>query len=88
MQIAHNLPSPSEDFENFLSATGQVPRAAINIRLKDFSLTRGMRSRIVTAERDECIFLQGEDAGAAFYLQEGEVKLTVLSRGGREATIA
>src|SRR6266852_8100475 len=34
------------------------------------------------------VFSQGERADAVFYLQEGRVRLSVLSKQGREATIA
>jgi CRP/FNR family cyclic AMP-dependent transcriptional regulator len=36
----------------------------------------------------EAIFRQGERADAVFYLQEGRVRLSVVSKQGREATIA
>ncbi len=38
--------------------------------------------------KGEPIFTQGDDANAVFYLEEGKVKLTVLSRSGKEAVIA
>ncbi|HUK18737.1 MAG TPA: Crp/Fnr family transcriptional regulator [Bryobacteraceae bacterium] len=34
------------------------------------------------------IFAQGDPANAVFYIQEGRVKLTVVSRAGKEAVIA
>ena len=34
------------------------------------------------------IFSQGERADAVFYIQEGRVRLTVVSKQGKEATIA
>src|SRR5271165_5360325 len=34
------------------------------------------------------IFAQGDPADAVFYIQEGRVKLTVVSRQGKEAVIA
>src|SRR5256714_7227016 len=36
----------------------------------------------------QAIFTQGDKADAIFYIQKGKVKLTVLSKTGREATIA
>jgi len=36
----------------------------------------------------QAIFSQGERADAVFFIQEGEVRLTVLSKQGKEATIA
>jgi len=37
--------------------------------------------------KKEAIFRQGEPADAVFYLQTGKVKLTVVSKTGKEATI-
>jgi len=37
---------------------------------------------------NEAIFRQGDVANAVFYLQEGRVKLTVVSKQGKEAIIA
>ena len=36
----------------------------------------------------QAIFSQGERADTVFYVQEGRVKLSVLSKQGKEATIA
>src|SRR5579859_4579344 len=36
----------------------------------------------------EAIFSQGDCADAVFYIQEGKVRLSVLSKQGKEATIA
>lgn len=36
----------------------------------------------------QAIFSQGERADAVFYIQQGKVRLSVLSKQGREATIA
>lgn len=38
--------------------------------------------------KDKAIFSQGEAADAIFYIQNGKVKLTVVSRQGKEAVIA
>ena len=34
------------------------------------------------------IFAQGDEADAVFYVQKGKVRLTVVSKIGKEATIA
>src|ERR1700752_3208060 len=36
----------------------------------------------------QAIFSQGDRADAVFYIQEGKVRLSVLSKQGKEATIA
>jgi CRP/FNR family cyclic AMP-dependent transcriptional regulator len=37
--------------------------------------------------KKQTIFAQGDSSDAVFYIQEGKVKLTVLSKNGKEATI-
>jgi CRP/FNR family transcriptional regulator, cyclic AMP receptor protein len=43
--------------------------------------------KIATFPKKETIFAQGASSDAVFYLQEGKVKLTVVSETGKEATI-
>jgi len=38
--------------------------------------------------KDQMVFSQGDPANAVFYIQRGRVKLTVISKQGKEATIA
>ena len=37
---------------------------------------------------NQIVFSQGEPADAVFYIQQGQVKLTVLSERGKEAVVA
>jgi CRP-like cAMP-binding protein len=39
-------------------------------------------------QTDEAVFSQGDPADAVFYLQSGKVKLTVVSKRGKEAVVA
>jgi CRP/FNR family transcriptional regulator, cyclic AMP receptor protein len=48
----------------------------------------GAGRTIVTCHTQHPIFTQGEAADAVFYIQEGQVKLTVVSEQGKEAVIA
>jgi CRP/FNR family transcriptional regulator, cyclic AMP receptor protein len=38
-------------------------------------------------EKNQHVFRQGEVADMVFYIQEGSVKLTVLSKQGKEAVV-
>ena len=42
----------------------------------------------MSVPRKEMIFAQGDAADAVFYIQKGKVRLTVVSKVGKEATIA
>jgi CRP-like cAMP-binding protein len=44
--------------------------------------------KIVTVQKQQSIFSQGDAANAVFYIQMGKLKLTVCSAHGKEATIA
>jgi CRP-like cAMP-binding protein len=52
-----------------------------------FLATIGEGRKNVVVEKRQGIFTQGDDANAVFYIQSGKVKLTVVSKTGREATI-
>ena len=41
----------------------------------------------MTYERTDVIFSQGDAADAVLYIQKGAVKLSVLSKSGREAVV-
>jgi CRP/FNR family cyclic AMP-dependent transcriptional regulator len=43
--------------------------------------------KIVAFSKKQTIFVQGDSSDAVFYLQRGKVRLTVVSKTGKEATI-
>jgi CRP-like cAMP-binding protein len=43
---------------------------------------------VSTFRRHQIVFSQGEIADAVFYIQQGKVKLTVVSEQGKEAVVA
>jgi CRP/FNR family cyclic AMP-dependent transcriptional regulator len=48
----------------------------------------GVRRTVVQLKPKQVFFSQGSSADAIFYLRSGRAKLTVVSEGGKEATIA
>jgi CRP/FNR family cyclic AMP-dependent transcriptional regulator len=52
-----------------------------------FLATIGEGRKVVSFHRAKKIFTQGESADSVFYIQEGKVRLTVVSKIGREATL-
>jgi CRP-like cAMP-binding protein len=52
-------------------------------------LTQANRRRSIAEYRtNDCIFVQGDAADAIFYIKEGKVKLSVVSKQGKEAVVA
>jgi CRP/FNR family cyclic AMP-dependent transcriptional regulator len=66
------------------SATRKAP--ALNVQ--DFLKSAKVSGRTVRFAADAVIFAQGAQASSVFYVQEGGVKLTVLSSAGKEAVVA
>jgi CRP-like cAMP-binding protein len=52
-----------------------------------FLATIGEGRKNLTVPKKQSIFAQGDTADAVFYIQKGRVKLTVVSKAGKEATI-
>jgi CRP/FNR family cyclic AMP-dependent transcriptional regulator len=52
-----------------------------------FLATIGEGRKVVAFPEKQTIFTQGEAADAVFYIQQGKVRLTVLSQVGKEATL-
>jgi CRP-like cAMP-binding protein len=53
-----------------------------------FLATIGEGRKLLAAPKKEVIFAQGDGADAVFYIQKGKVRLSVVSKAGKEATIA
>jgi CRP/FNR family cyclic AMP-dependent transcriptional regulator len=68
------------------------------IRMKDrgkqafqpaaFLAKTGLGRTIVDLKKNQTAFSQGDPANEVFYVQKGRIKLTVISKRGKEATIA
>jgi CRP/FNR family transcriptional regulator, cyclic AMP receptor protein len=52
-----------------------------------FLATIGEGRKIVAVTKKRTIFTQGDKADSVFYVQKGKVRLTVVSKTGKEATI-
>jgi CRP/FNR family transcriptional regulator, cyclic AMP receptor protein len=54
---------------------------------KKFLASIGEGRRVVAFPKKQAVFTQGDAAEAIFYIQEGKVRLTVVSESGKEATL-
>src|SRR4030095_16512643 len=53
-----------------------------------FLESSGIARKIVDYERADAIFTQGDPCDHVMYIQKGAIKLSVLSKAGREAVVA
>jgi len=54
---------------------------------RKFLATLGEDRKVVAFPKKETIFAQGDAADAVFYIQRGKVRLSVVSKTGKEATL-
>ena len=52
-----------------------------------FLATIGEGRKFLAVAKKQIVFTQGDGADAVFYIQKGKVRLTVVSKSGKEATI-
>src|SRR5688572_5299389 len=71
------------------SKIGSRPAAPLPLfNLREFLDSGGVRRKITKYARSAVIFAQGNPAEEVFYIQQGSVKISVLSRTGKEAVVA
>jgi CRP/FNR family transcriptional regulator, cyclic AMP receptor protein len=56
--------------------------------LKSFLAATGKGRTLGEYPKDKQVFLQGDPADAIYYIQKGKIKLTVVSKQGKEAVVA
>ena len=63
-------------------------KAANGFDVQTFLESTGVSKRVVDYRRNEVIFAQGERADSVIYILKGGVKLSVVSKTGKEAVVA
>jgi CRP/FNR family cyclic AMP-dependent transcriptional regulator len=64
------------------------PTPALKFNPDNFLATIGDGRKLLSIPKKQVIFAQGDSADAVYYLQKGKVRLTVVSKSGKEATLA
>src|SRR6202051_422645 len=55
---------------------------------KDFLAKVGVGKTVIEFDKNQTVFSQGDVADTVFYIQQGKIKLTVMSEQGKEAVVA
>jgi len=64
------------------------PKIKTNFDPAAFLAKAGLGRTIVHLQKKRVVFSQGDLSDAVFYIQSGRIRLSVISRAGKEATIA
>jgi CRP-like cAMP-binding protein len=60
----------------------------LNFDPRSFLAHAGKGRTLTEHPKNHAVFLQGDPADSVFYIQKGKIKLTVVSRQGKEAVVA
>src|SRR5579862_4161586 len=71
---------------NFASRKSRKKKPAFDARA--FLNSAGVARKVVEYHKSQRIYSQGKPASSVMYIQEGAVKLTVVSSTGKEAVVA
>jgi CRP/FNR family transcriptional regulator, cyclic AMP receptor protein len=87
-EIARQTPvSPTFVTERRAARASVTAKTRRNFDPHAFLATIGEGRKLLSCPKKQGIFAQGDPADAVFYIQTGKVKLTVVSKTGKEATI-
>jgi len=70
-----------------MASPGTLTRKKRDFEPESFLATIGAGRKVIALLKKEVIFAQGDPADAVFYIREGKVRLTVVSKIGKEATL-
>jgi CRP/FNR family cyclic AMP-dependent transcriptional regulator len=70
-----------------MMVAGAASKTKRQFNPRTFLATIGNGRKSLTVAKRQRIFTQGDEADAVFYIQKGKVRLTVVSKTGKEATI-
>jgi CRP/FNR family cyclic AMP-dependent transcriptional regulator len=73
--------------EKSLNAPSSLAKNNRDLLPETFLAAMGKGGKVVTFPKKQTIFAQGDTAGAVFYIREGTVKYSVVSKFGKEATL-
>ena len=78
-------------FDGESHSKAPLPPASANPRpdfdTEKFLATIGAGGKVTTFSEKQTVFTQGDAADSVFYIQQGKVRLAVVSRTGKEATL-
>jgi CRP/FNR family transcriptional regulator, cyclic AMP receptor protein len=87
LAIAHDRIARSK-FASMKSKNGHNGNGSNGFDPASFLATAGVGRTLLKLKAKQVLFMQGEPADDIFYIQKGRLKLTVVSKRGKEATIA
>jgi CRP/FNR family transcriptional regulator, cyclic AMP receptor protein len=71
-----------------ITAVTTRPTVASDFSVQEFLDSTGIAKKVIQFHRDETVFTQGEVCDHVWYIRSGGIKLSVLSKTGKEAIVA
>jgi len=70
--------------ELLMASLAMLTKRKRDFEPESFLATIGVGRKVVAFPRKEIVFAQGDAADSVFYIREGKVRLTVVSKIGKE----
>ena len=86
VESLHGL-APGECRSRSTAPSTTLAKRRSNFDPEKFLATIGVAGKVVAFPEEQTVFMQGDAADSVFYIQEGRVRLTVVSKTGKEATL-
>jgi len=71
-----------------ITAVTTRPTVASDFSVQEFLDSTGIAKKVIQFHRDETVFTQGDVCDHVWYIRSGGIKLSVLSKTGKEAIVA
>jgi len=71
-----------------ITAVTTRPTEASDFSVQEFLDSTGIAKKVIQFHRDETVFTQGDVCDHVWYIRSGGIKLSVLSKTGKEAVVA
>ena len=71
-----------------ITAVTTRPTKAADFSVQEFLDSAGIAKKVMQFHRDETVFTQGDVCDHVWYIRSGGIKLSVLSKTGKEAVVA
>jgi CRP/FNR family cyclic AMP-dependent transcriptional regulator len=83
--LSTSSPSPPEPILGIYRPG--IKRLKTSVDPETFLARAGVGKTVVKLKKKDAAFSQGDAASAVFYIQKGKIRLTVVSKAGKEATL-
>src|ERR1039457_5717400 len=82
------MATPTPQLDRWVTPKSQPKNGATVFDPETFLARTGLGRQVLNLKKNETAYAQGDPTDAIFYVQKGQLRVTVTSSNGKEATLA